>query len=133
MYPRGGKGKYWTAAYVYNVASSFGPVVDFFCSYANDPSVYNIKFPFPIKNINVKVVQPTTSETCGLFTLYVLCFRSRGVSFSAIVDRFTASGLERNDYIVKQFYKNVKKLKINPLDIARLDNQKCCTRLCNKF
>lgn len=52
-------------------------------------------------------VQSYFSETCGLFCLFYCYFRSRGFSFSAIMNMFSHN-LNLNEVIVKSFYEETK-------------------------
>ena len=49
-------------------------------------------------------VQAFHSETCGLFCLFYCYFRSRGYSFSQIMNMFS-NNLIVNEHLVKYFYK----------------------------
>ena len=52
-------------------------------------------------------VQDFNSDTCGMFCLMYIYYRSLGLSFSSFLSMFS-SNLKENDSIVKYFYKMTK-------------------------
>lgn len=101
--------------------------IDWFDSYGLLIEYYNIQLPVPIKNYNTKVLQPSDSLTCSLYCIYFLRLRSLGYSLPEIVKRFT-NNLRLNDYLVIQFYKQIRTSKRN-----RGVAQKSCSRQSGLF
>ena len=81
---------------------------EFFDSYGLPPNKYSRTFTnFLNKNsnswkFNSKTLQSINSNVCGHYCLYFALFRSRQVSMSTIVNRFS-SNKSGNDFLVKRF------------------------------
>ena len=81
---------------------------EFFDSYGLPPSKYSRAFTSFLNNnsnswkFNSETLQSIGSEVCGHYCLYFAKFRSRLVSMSTIVHRFS-SNKSRNDFLVKCF------------------------------
>ena len=81
---------------------------EFFDSYGLPPSNYTRTFsPFLNNNsndwsFNSVTLQSIDSKVCGHYCLYFALFRSRQVSISTIVNRFS-SNKSRNDFLVQRF------------------------------
>ena len=82
-------GTHWTAWMVE------GDKIDFFDSFGRSPN--NKQFPYEFKKfiLGKKVsysafrVQQYTSNTCGYFCMYYIYFRSLGLDFGNIINKFT--------------------------------------------
>lgn len=81
---------------------------DFFDSYGLPPSNYSRTFTGFLNNnsnswiFNTVTLQSVNSKVCGHYCLYFALFRSRQVSMSTIVHRFSSNKM-RNDFLVKRF------------------------------
>ena len=96
-------GRHWM-----NIFSPYGSHPEFFDSLGRAPSFYSDAIP---KFLGKKYVynsirlQPPNSSTCGLYCLYYVYHRLRGLTFSEILDRFSRD-LEHNDAVVIDFYRS---------------------------
>jgi len=81
---------------------------EFFDSYGLPPSNYSRTFTGFLRNnsnswiFNTVTLQSVNSKVCGHYCLYFALFRSRQVSMSTIVHRFSGNK-RRNDLLVKRF------------------------------
>lgn len=81
---------------------------EIFESYGLPPSNYSRTFTGFLNNnsnswiFNTVTLQSVNSKVCGHYCLYLALFRSRQVSMSTIVHRFS-SNKRRNDFLVKRF------------------------------
>ena len=80
---------------------------EFFDSYGLPPSKHTRTFSSFLNNsngwrFNSKTLQSIDSKFCGHYCLYFALFRSRQVSMSTIVHRFS-SNKSRNDFLVQRF------------------------------
>ena len=100
-------GTHWVAFYITKEREG-----DFFDSYGLTPSNYTGTFTSFLNNnsngwkFNSKTLQSIDSKVCGHYCLYFALFRSRQVSMSTIVNRFSGNK-SRNDFLVQQFIENV--------------------------
>ena len=96
-------GSHWVAFYFTKDQKG-----EFFDSYGLPPSNYTGTFsPFLNNNsndwsFNSVTLQSIVSKVCGHYCLYFALFRSRQVSMSTIVNRFS-SNKSRNDFLVQRF------------------------------
>ena len=96
-------GTHWVAFYFIKEREG-----EFFDSYGLPPSNYTGTFSSFLNNnssdwkFNSKTLQSIDSKVCGHYCLYFALFRSRQVSMSTIVNRFS-SNKSRNDFLVKRF------------------------------
>jgi len=115
-----GPGTHWIGYYIYN--SNFNTIIiDVFDSYGKNLTKYNINLPFNVAKQNINSYQAPTSTVCGLYCLYFLYFRSRGVSLKTISLKFNNNRIF-NDEIVVKFYKNIKHRCVKSA------GQICCNR-----
>jgi hypothetical protein len=98
-------------------------VCDQFCSLGT-PKV-NFKLPFKIRHVNLKRIQSTSSNFCGLYCIYFLVGRSQGFSLEQIVKRFGPSP-RLNDLLVVKYYNKVRNFKV--IDRAQYNLLRCCSR-----
>ena len=81
---------------------------EFFDSYGLPPSNFTGPFSSFLNNysngrsFNSVTLQIINSKVCGHYCLYYALFRSRNVSMSTIVHRFSKNK-QRNDFLVKRF------------------------------
>jgi hypothetical protein len=94
---RGLPGTHWFAIFV----TSHGDV-EFFDSLGEKPAHYQLALNCLY---NMKPVQPPGSEFCGMYVLYDLFWRSRGVSMDEITDSLNSSN---NDTLVLTHYNTTK-------------------------
>ena len=96
-------GSHWVAFYFTKEREG-----EFFDSYGLPPSNYTETFTRFLKNnsndwkFNSVTLQSIDSKVCGHYCLYFALFRSRQVSMSTIVNRFS-SNKSRNDFLVQRF------------------------------
>ena len=96
-------GTHWVAFYFTEEREG-----EFFDSYGLPPSNYTGTFTSFLNNnsngwkFNSKTLQSIDSKVCGHYCLYFALFRSRRVSMSTIVNRFS-SNKSRNDFLVQRF------------------------------
>jgi len=79
---------------------------EFFDSLGRDPTFYSHNLPKFLGEkymFNTIRLQPHDSSTCGLYCLYYIHHRIRGVDFLDILKMFSKN-LEHNDDIVINFY-----------------------------
>lgn len=96
----GHQGEHWAALYF---GRSF---TAFFCSNGSSPSAYG--WEQQIQKLSAsrhilwspRTIQPSNSQHCGLYCIYVLFCLARGQSFQSIVKRFSAYDQDLNDQIV---------------------------------
>lgn len=98
-------GKHWVAVFFPSKS-----LPEFFDSFGKSPSHYSDSIlNFLIEKnsrgfvYNSKCIQSTHSSYCGMFCLYYLYFRIRGIRFEKVLERF-GKNLEHNDLIVSDFY-----------------------------
>lgn len=100
--------------------------VDFFDSSGNNVFIYNnyIK-KFVRKFTGVKQcktrLQPLHSNACGLYSLFFLVHRSKGISYESIIQMFSIRKLSENDKIVKKYF--------SVIEFPRFSN---CSKFCEK-
>jgi hypothetical protein len=96
-------GEHWVCAYFPNSSPP-----EFFDSYGNKPTFYtrgDISVFMGEKYLfNSMKLQPSYSATCGLYCLYFLYHRVRGISYKDIINVFSID-VDYNDSIVINFYK----------------------------
>jgi len=120
------RGSHWISFYVYRVKHSlYG---DYFDSYSNPLSKYNITTPFRIIQTSTKVLQSNDSIVCGLYALFYLYWRCRGQNIRNIENRFSID-LSRNDTKIRNYYKILVRLKQQKTS----HQLSCCSRLVNKL
>ena len=96
-------GSHWVAFYFTKDRKG-----EFFDSYGLPPSNYAGTFSSFLNNnsngwsFNSVTLQSIDSKVCGHYCLYYASFRSRQVSMSTIVHRFS-SNKSRNDFLVQRF------------------------------
>jgi hypothetical protein len=93
---RGDPGEHWLAIFV----TSSGDV-EFFDPLANRPSHYRLVLDCLY---NTRAVQPMNSKLCGLYVLYYLYWRCRGLSMDSITSSLRTRD---NDSIVLAHYENM--------------------------
>jgi hypothetical protein len=119
------RGSHWIGFYVYRVKNLiYG---DYFDSYNNPLSKYNIVPPFIIRDSSSKVLQSYTSSVCALYVLMYFYWKSRGNSIKLIEFRFTRN-LDSNDCKIRYLYKTL--IKVNRKKSKTLS---CCARFVNKL
>jgi len=91
-----GKGVHWVCVYV-----SPTQEVEFFDSFAKPPQFYGWDISQDVK-YNKKPLQSTDSDVCGMFCIFYLYFRCRGLSMDSIIANFGQNTRE-NDTFVLQF------------------------------
>lgn len=64
---------------------------------------------------NSFVIQSAVSPYCGLFVLFFMYYLARGFQLKKIVKKFSILNLTVNDTIVKNFAKNVLRVKLKNL------------------
>ena len=97
-------GSHWVSFYVDN------DNVEFFDSYGRSP--YSNMFPISFQNYvsnkvcfyNTRVLEGFFDNTCAHFSIYMICLRLKGLSFSEIVNSFSVD-VDYNHYIVLNFFK----------------------------
>ena len=102
----GRPGAHWVSFYV-----TRGNVVEFFDTYGRSP--LNLMFPVDFKNYikdrvcryNTKIVEGFFDNTCGEFCIYMLCLRTKGMTFYDIVN-FLSYDTAVNHSTVLNFIKN---------------------------
>lgn len=89
-------GEHWVAIYVTEDHN-----VEFFDSFGKSPKFYGWDISQSI-NYNKKPLQSLDSDVCGMYCLFFLYFRCRGLNMDAILANF-GSNRRENDNFVKQF------------------------------
>lgn len=97
-------GSHWLAFWVYS--DGLNNVADYMDSMGNDLLNYNIDFIVPIKFKNNVRIQEYGTLSCGLFCVYYLTLRAKGLSHNRVIERLTHSPVEAEE-IVKRFFKNI--------------------------
>ena len=95
-----GKGEHWLAVFV-----SDNYKVEFFDSFGHSPQYYGWNIKGDV-DFNKKSLQSPDSDVCGMYCIYFLYFRCRGLGMSSIVADFSSDS-RRNDDYVRQFVKNM--------------------------
>ena len=96
-------GSHWVAFYFTKEQEG-----EFFDSYGSPPSKYSGTFTAFLNNnsnqwtFNTVTLQSIYSKVCGHYCLYFALYRSRHISMSAIVHRFSKN-TSKNDSLVKRF------------------------------
>ena len=90
------KGEHWVAFWL-----ETSEHCEFFDSYGFSPLIYGFNVPFT--SFNTMSLQSLKSSVCGHFCIYYLYGRSRGLPMSLILNSFSISNLEWNDYQVARF------------------------------
>jgi len=121
------KGSHWISFYIYKIGYEI--VGDYFDSYNNLLSRYNIIPPFSIRHHSSKVLQSSNSIVCGLYALFFIYVRSRGKSLKYFESRFGLN-LLNNDKKIRFYYKFLSRLKTGKRNKKKLI---CCTRLVNNL
>ena len=84
---------------------------DFFDSFGNSPSIFNLKKYFESTSIslsfNNKKIQGSFSEFCGHYCLVFLYFRCRGKSLETIENLFNNSA-DSNENLIKKIIKEIE-------------------------
>jgi len=123
---RGSPGKHWFALYIYKVKDEVR--TDYFDSYGNPFSKYKMKYPYTISTSNYLQVQGNRSSVCGEHALFFLYYRSRGLSLSHIIKKFSRV-TKINDNMVKLFVSLLHK----PFVLRGKCTQICCSRKINSL
>ena len=109
--PNGCPGKHWVAFYF----PDQGPA-EYFDSVGKPPRTK--RFELSLKNngpsyiYNRQRIQGWYSNTCGLYCLYYVMQRSRGMSMDAILDQFDWFDLDANDDFVTSFIADFSYMRI---------------------
>jgi len=90
------KGEHWVAFWI-----DSSKHCEFFDSYGLSPLIYGFNVPFT--SFNTMTIQSLNSSVCGQFCIYYLYCRSRGLPLAHILNSFSISNLEWNDYQVARF------------------------------
>ena len=113
---RGTRGLHWLGVYVPQAAklccysSKTPPPSVFFDSLGRgSPQKYKLTIEGDSILHNCMRYQAESSDSCGLFCLYVLHWLSSGVQFENILNEFSTDDLSENDQIVKDFSEMLKK------------------------
>jgi hypothetical protein len=99
-----GEGKHWIGIFL----PKHGPI-EFFDSLGRPPGHYNPTFLSFLKRVqrfhtyNTKRMQAHDSSVCGIYVLYYLIHRSRGIPMSTITLLFTRN-LDNNDKLVTRWF-----------------------------
>jgi len=102
-------GTHWVCYYVQKrrFKATGSPIVhwDFFDSYGNEPSFYNLNVPEDsvMSNFNRIVMQSDTSTLCGHFCIHYAYHRAIGLSFETYIEKFGSGGIARAERRVRQF------------------------------
>ena len=91
-----GKGKHWVAIYVTDTHK-----VEFFDSFAHSPQFYGWDISQYVL-FNQKPLQSPVSDVCGMYCIFYLFFRCRGLTMDSILTNFT-NNFRKNDAFVSQF------------------------------
>ena len=101
------KGKHWVVIYVSKNARS----IEYFDSLGKEPLDRFIKF-MQTKNkkiiYNTKRLQSNISLACGYFCLYFIFLRSRGLSFSNIINIFSSSFRNNEKHVISFVKQKIK-------------------------
>lgn len=123
---RDSPGEHWFCVNFYRSRGEL--VAEAFDSYGNDiVEKYNVKLPCRIVRQSSITAQSNNSLLCGVYCLVYIYYKSRHRSLRAIESRFT-NNLERNDDMVRRFYRRFKLLKRKSSALLS-----CCTRKMNKL
>lgn len=112
-------GQHWVA-YYFTSPSTY----EFFDSYAFEPRCYMLYYDSPII-LNNRPLQSLKSNVCGQYCLYFLESRSRGISFTSIINSFSHSP-KFNDKLVANFVNRI----LNPKKLFKSFN---ALQSCNSF
>ena len=100
-------GSHWVAFYFTKEQEG-----EFFDSYGAPPSKYSGTFTTFLNNnsdqwtFNTVTLQSISSKVCGHYCLHFSLYRSRHISMSTIVHRFSKN-TSKNDSLVKRFIENI--------------------------
>lgn len=94
---------HWVVYFVRNTNNKL--LIEYFDSLGNSPTYYGLNFPLQNCSILFKsrVLQHASSESCGIFVLYFIHYRSKQCSYMSIVNSFSSSSIE-NEKKVRSFY-----------------------------
>lgn len=96
-----GTGEHWLAVFVSDAYK-----VEFFDSFGQPYQFYGWNILGDVK-YNKKSLQSPDSDVCGMYCIYFLYFRCRGLSMERIVADFS-SNARHNDEYVRQFMNTLK-------------------------
>ncbi len=117
-----GPGVHWVAVTYVSRAN-----LEFFDSYALQPSDYLFdSLPNSI-NLSLFQIQHDDSDRCGHHCLYYLFKRSHSFSLSRIYTLFSPNALSQNDQLVGHFVKHLRKLCTSS---HSLSNKAFCNHAC---
>lgn len=108
-------GTHWIAFYI----NSQKQCLELFDSFGNSghPHFEIVKKFAARHNLQVVVnsyqLQTYKSLLCGYFCIYFLYYRSNGLSFKQVLNKFSKHNLNKNELIIKAFFKNIEYPKIN--------------------
>ncbi len=88
------KGEHWVAIYI-----SINHDVEFFDSFGEPPRTYGWNISGNVK-FNKKVLQSSNSDVCGMYCLFFLYFRCRGLSMKSILDKFSINTVQNDAYVL---------------------------------
>lgn len=123
-------GKHWCAFYVHMYRSNL--VGYFFDSYNNPYQYYGFEPPFQVVGSNSKVLQSSTSETCGNWCIVWLYHMVRSKSKSKSLKSFDAKyskNLDKNDSILMREFSTFGARSYDTIDHC----QTCCCRIKSKY
>lgn len=73
----------------------------FFDSFGHSPQFYHFKIQ-PKGKHNTFVLQHSSSETCGIWSIYYIIYKSKKYSVKRMLSKFSTKDRKRNDaYIIK--------------------------------
>jgi len=107
-------GLHWLAIY----KSRKNNYIDFFDSLGNSIFYYGgeiiefLKAKGGLVRYNNCKVQSNNSNACGMYCLYFLIKRDKGVQFVNILNHFSSSELSTNDLLVKKYVRDIFKFPV---------------------
>jgi hypothetical protein len=125
-----GKGIHWCAFYCKKnpINSNRASINYFFDSYANTYQFYKFHPPFPVCQLNCKVLQSNNSNTCGVWACAWIYHMAQGMSINSFYSHYS-NNLEKNDASLMKKYSKL-------IPIISDHGKKCLTcstRISNKF
>lgn len=125
-------GSHWIALF----ANTDKNILEVFDSFGNNNIFYDryLKTLTSLKGyrlvINSDQIQSERTVLCGYFCLYFLYYRSRGISFQHIMERFEKHNLKTNEILIRNFFKRFKFPNLSSIKIVQ---QSYCSKTDNEF